>query len=287
MSKILKWWRNFAMVFAVAVLSNAVGMVALGGATSAVPISSYVCSGAQITLFDNSNGSPVTSGAAAPTFSTNGKAYCLTYIQTYHWNDGHGAAPGHLSLIRISTSPPGLPRHTSYFSSKTSSGQNNVPNVNHYVDVPISPPVILDGTYQCADTVAASWSGNSASGGKGFCIVYADPAVPPSGGATTTTAAPTANQSHSSNGSIWLLVLLGFAIFIGIYLAIRRRQDDDNSDGDNNGDVGDEGDDGDDDLGPAPIQYLSTDATFDTTPEEVHGVVNVSGDSSGPPDDVM
>ena len=110
MSKIPKWWRNFAMVFTVAVATTAVGGVGPGGANSAAPISSYVCSGAQITLFDNTNGSPVTSGAAAPTFSTNGKAYCLTYIQTYHWNDGHGAAPGHLSLIRISTSPPGLSR---------------------------------------------------------------------------------------------------------------------------------------------------------------------------------
>lgn len=149
-----------------------------GGATTH-PLSTYVCQGSQRTLFDNTNGLEVANGGGLPTFSTHGKAYCVTYIQTYHWNNGKGSYPGHLSLIRVS-GPPGLPKHTHFFPAKGSPGQNNVVNANAYADVPTNRPTIIDGVYHCSDTVRATWSANKQSAGAGFCIVYGDPAVPPS-----------------------------------------------------------------------------------------------------------
>ncbi len=135
----------------------------------------YRCSGKQITLFDNTNGALVGSGGTPPTFSTHGKAYCVTYIQTYHWNDGKGAAPGALGLASAGAAGE-LPAKIGPFPAKASAGQNNAPNVNWYVDVPQTPPQVIEGTYTCTDSGAATWSSNPSSAG-GFCIVYAVPAV--------------------------------------------------------------------------------------------------------------
>jgi hypothetical protein len=148
-----------------------------GAVASGANLSKYVCHGAQITLFDNTNGYEVSNGGVPPTFSTHGKAYCVTYIQTYHWNNGKGSAPGHLSLLRVS-GPAGLPKHTHFWPAKTSTGQDNAPNVNFYADVPSSPPTIIDGTYKCEDTVLTTWSTDAQSNG-GFCIIYATPAIAP------------------------------------------------------------------------------------------------------------
>jgi len=136
----------------------------------------YHCSGKQITLFDNTNGNGVNNGGAPPSFSTGGKAYCLTYIQTYHWNGGSGAPPGTLGLKRTGGAGS-LPVEAGPFTAKASPGQNNAPNVNWYVYVPQSPPQVIDGDYTCSDSGAATWSSNSSSGGAGFCIVYVVPAT--------------------------------------------------------------------------------------------------------------
>lgn len=162
------------------VVATVAPIVTSGAAAKRTPLSSYVCQGSQITLFDNTNGYEVANGGTLPVFSTKGKAYCLNYIQTYHWNNGKGSYPGHLSLIRVS-GPPGLPERTHYFAAKGSPGQNNVVNANAYADVPAAPPTIIDGVYKCNDTVRATWSANKASEGAGFCIVYATPAVAPAG----------------------------------------------------------------------------------------------------------
>jgi len=140
--------------------------------------SHYTCHGSQRTLLNNSNAEMVENGGRPRYFTTSGKAYCVTYIQTYHWNNGKGAIPGSLSLRRIH-GPAGLPSVVGPFNAKTSSGQNNAPNVNWYVDVPTSPPVIIDGIYTCNDSQPSTWSSNKATNGAGFCIIYGDPAIPP------------------------------------------------------------------------------------------------------------
>lgn len=154
--------------------------VALGGHSSpgtARGFSSYVCHGTQQTLFDNVNADSVASGGLRPTFSTRGKPYCLMYVQTYHWNKGKGSPPGTVGLVRLSGPVP-LPKRIASLAAKASAGQGGVANVNWYASVSITKPVILDGTYSCADSDPATWSANKASGGDGFCIVYGNLAIP-------------------------------------------------------------------------------------------------------------
>lgn len=146
--------------------------------STAPPTTSYTCSGGQVTIFDNTDGGIVANGGAAPTFSTHGKAYCVTQIQTYHWNDGKGQAPGQLGLKRVAgTAVPATKTEIGPLKAKASAGQNNAPNVNWYVDIPTKPASVIEGSYTCVDSGPATWSMNSQSGGDGFCIVYGVPAV--------------------------------------------------------------------------------------------------------------
>jgi hypothetical protein len=136
----------------------------------------YVCHGTQITLFSNINSDAVSNGASKPSFSTHGKPYCLMYIQTYHWNKGTGSPPGTVGLVRVS-GPAALAKSIASLPAKASD-QNGVSNVNWYATVSITKPVILDGTYSCTDSDPATWSSDTASGGAGFCLVYANLAIP-------------------------------------------------------------------------------------------------------------
>jgi hypothetical protein len=138
-------------------------------AAQATPIAgNFTCTGDAIKLFDNSNGQLVSSGATPPTFSTNGKTYCIVYVFTYHWNGSKGAIPGTIGL-RGGGGALGPWRATG------SSGQNNAPNV----DWTAVPPetVIINGSYQCTDSDPATWAQNAASGGQGFCRVWVKEAV--------------------------------------------------------------------------------------------------------------
>jgi len=156
--------------------SPASGTKPPGGKTS--NFSDYVCHGTQITLFSSVNAEAVSNGATEPTFSTHGKAYCLMYIQTYHWNDGHGSPPGTVGLVRVS-GPAALAKNISSLRAKASAGSNGAANINWYASVSISKPVVLDGEYACTDSDPSTWSSNKASAGAGFCLVYADLAIPP------------------------------------------------------------------------------------------------------------
>lgn len=139
--------------------------------------SSWTCSGATVTLLNNTNSDAVANGAGAPIFSTHGKAYCVALIQTYHWNDGGGSLPGTLGLKRLGTDMAGVPSSLGPYKALASSGQNNAPNVNWYVYPPLSSPKVIDGTYDCQDSDPGTWSSNKTSGHEGFCIVRAVPAV--------------------------------------------------------------------------------------------------------------
>lgn len=140
-----------------------------------VSVAGYVCHGNEAALFDNINADAVSNGGSQPTFSTDGKAYCLMYVQTYHWNKGAGSAPGTLGLVRVSGAA--LPKYVSDLPAKTSPGSNGASNVNWYANVSLTKPVILDGTYSCVDSDPATWSSDSASGGAGFCLVDASLAI--------------------------------------------------------------------------------------------------------------
>ncbi|MHB8641883.1 MAG: PKD domain-containing protein [Gaiellaceae bacterium] len=154
-----------------------------GGAATCVQAkpSGYTCSGAQVKLFDNSNGYGVSNGGKPPSFSTGGKAYCVNSITTYHWNNALGAKPGTIGLGTTGgTLGP--------YKATGSAGQNNAQNVNWTANIPTAPkPVVIKGTYTCVDSNPATWSQDQQSGGKGFCIVYATAAIG-SGPVTTPTA---------------------------------------------------------------------------------------------------
>jgi PKD repeat protein len=117
-----------------------------------------------VKLFDNSNGGGVLNGGKAPSFDTKGKAYCVTSIVTYHWNSGLGKTPGTIGLTGTSKVGP--------FKAVGSAGQGGARNVNWTATVATTTPVVIDGTYSCADSDPATWSQNPQTGGKGFCIVY-------------------------------------------------------------------------------------------------------------------
>jgi len=314
--------RSFAALgcFAVAVslfLTLFFGVVTHGSFAAAaenkpVPITSYICQGAQVTLFDNTNADKVKSGATSPTFNTNGKAYCLTYIQTYHWNSGKGSSPGQIGVTRSGGPLGGFGGQPakSRFAAQGSAGDNDVANENWYADVPTAHPTLLDGSYTCYDSSPTTWSFNASSAG-GFCIVYADPAVPPGTAAATTTtsissttttlkaAAPTSSSSSSSTW-LWLLIALAAIIFAA---AVYRWRDAGlrrffGRDPFNPFDDDDDGPDGPDDWGPSsPLDDDSMPIPSDP-PDDPDGLeLNeeyrtpemppIAGDSAGPIDDMM
>ncbi len=163
------------------------------------PDSGWTCSGATVTLLNNTNADAVGNGGGAPTFSTHGKAYCVTLIQTYHWNDGGGSSPGTLGLKRVGTEMTGVPSSLGPYKALASSGQNSAPNVNWYVYPPLSSPQIIDGTYTCQDSEPGTWSSNKTSGQEGFCIVHAVPAVHST--STSTSEVTTTTPCESSDTS--------------------------------------------------------------------------------------
>jgi hypothetical protein len=122
----------------------------------------YKCVGNQITLFDNSNTSLVANGGSPPTFSTNGKAYCLVSVSTYHWNGGKGATPGRIGILGGAGSVGPV---------QTKSG-TGVPNADWvYVPEADARPLLL-GSYTCTDSDPSTWSSNDGSGKLGFCRVF-------------------------------------------------------------------------------------------------------------------
>ena len=127
------------------------------------------CQGAQVKIFDNSNGGGVQNGGRPPTFSTGGKAYCLTRIQTYHWNNGQGRRPGQLGLVPVGSAQGA---RVGPAAAQSSSGQNNAPNVNWFINFPTNPPLLIQGSYQCVDSDSSTWSTDGQAQGFGFCTVY-------------------------------------------------------------------------------------------------------------------
>jgi hypothetical protein len=261
----------------------AVLLLVTASAAAAPP--QYNCLGTQTTLFDNTNADLITDTGSPPSFSTGGKTYCMTYIQTYHYNEGNGAPPGTLGINRVGGSVAGA-ANSARFAAKGTAGQGGA-NENWYADVPLTPnPTILDGSYTCYDSDPSTWSADSASQGDGFCIVKVVPAIPVASTSTTPTtnpAGPPAQSSGSGGGGtswwVWLLAALGATgIGVGTYAVVKKKQD--------GRDIFDEimkvASDSMPDYGPPvpsgpPIDELDTPS----------GEKFVTGDSSGDPDETM
>jgi hypothetical protein len=139
-----------------------------GPSNSAQPPTStgtYQCVGGVTKLFDNWNTDAVQGGGTAPTFSTNGQAYCVVSMATYHWNGGKGLTPGSVGLKRGS-------QIVGSWHAVGTTGQGGAPDVGWLVTIPTTTPVVIDGSYTCTDSDPASWSQDSASGHQGFCRVW-------------------------------------------------------------------------------------------------------------------
>ena len=131
----------------------------------------YRCSGAQTTLFDNSNGGGVQNGGKPATFSTGKKTYCLASITTYHWNNGQGAAPGSIGL-KVVSGLGGTGNTLGPLAATGSAGQGGAQNVNWTATA--AQPIVLNGSYACQDSDPATWSQNPASNGPGLLHRHRD-----------------------------------------------------------------------------------------------------------------
>ena len=186
-------------VLVLAVLGAALAVAAASAASghqarsAALPLRSYKCSGAAVKLFDNWNVGGVLGGGTAASFSTKGKSYCVVSIDTYHWNKGHGKAPGTIGLHTIA----GLGGSGNTFGpwlAKGSAGVGGVANADWTAAVPAGQLAVINGSYSCKDSDPASWAQNSTSGGRGFCKVYAK-------AATAFTPPPPAAPTYSCIGA--------------------------------------------------------------------------------------
>ena len=115
------------------------------------------------TIFTNENPGGVVaspSSPSSPTQFTLNAPMIITYLRTYHWNNGRGQSAGSISL-------------------KSSTGQSYGPWTasiyNNFYWV-VKPNICLPaGTYTIVDTYSSTWSYNSQSGNKGFATVNTDP----------------------------------------------------------------------------------------------------------------
>ncbi|MEZ5307280.1 MAG: tetratricopeptide repeat protein [Pyrinomonadaceae bacterium] len=96
----------------------------------------------------------------APSTVTFSSSYNVTFIQTYHWNNGRGTTtPGRISLKHSSGKVYGPWKATG------ANGQGGVKNA--YWEV--RPNTVLPaGKYTIVDSDPATWSQNAQSGGRGF-----------------------------------------------------------------------------------------------------------------------
>lgn len=96
-----------------------------------------------ITIFDNNNTAAVLNAPSSPTRFEIKEAVLITFISTYHWNFGSGAAPGILSLQNEQATTFGP------WTVTPRDGQNNTPNANwDAIPYQILPP----GVYSVIDS---------------------------------------------------------------------------------------------------------------------------------------
>ncbi|MBK9153547.1 MAG: tetratricopeptide repeat protein [Chloracidobacterium sp.] len=108
----------------------------------------------------------VSNGPTAPTTFTVPGPYRVTFIQTYHWNNGRGARPGTIGLRSADGKVFGP------WPVSTKLGQGGVPNA--YWEV--SPNIVIPaGTYTIVDSEPATWSQNARSGGRGMAVIKGIP----------------------------------------------------------------------------------------------------------------
>jgi hypothetical protein len=120
----------------------------------------------EVSIFTNGNVGGVINKPTAPTTFTTNQYYTVTYISTYHWNNGKGKTPGRITLKHQDGTLYGP------WQSTAASGQGGVVNANwEYRPWMIIKP----GTYTVIDSDPLTWAQNATSGGQGFVVIRGIP----------------------------------------------------------------------------------------------------------------
>jgi probable HAF family extracellular repeat protein len=114
-------------------------------------------------IFDNWNICGVKNGPTKDTTFTIDKDSLVTFVATYHWNDGKGALPKKGISLKDSAGVVYGP-----WPVTTSAGSGGKINVNWECHPGITLPA---GTYTVIDPDPATWSQNDGSGNSGFARV--------------------------------------------------------------------------------------------------------------------
>lgn len=137
--------------------------------------------GSEIVLFESGNIYGVVNQPTADARFKIAQPHVITYIMTYHWNNGRGTRTGTVALREAGGRLYGPWRVAG------SPGQGGVPNANWIATPNMKLPA---GEYTIIDSEPSTWSQNSQSGGRGMAVVKGypsqerDPTI-------TTTPAPT------------------------------------------------------------------------------------------------
>ncbi|MCI0487348.1 MAG: tetratricopeptide repeat protein [Blastocatellia bacterium] len=124
--------------------------------------------GREKVIFQNGNVYGVSNGPTAPTVFTLTVPHVITSVMTYHWNSGRGTRTGTIALRDANGRTYGP------WAVKGTPGQGGVPNANWTCAPNIEIPA---GSYTIIDSEPATWSQNSASGGRGMAVVKGYPIV--------------------------------------------------------------------------------------------------------------
>lgn len=141
-------------------------------------------------IFDNGNISGVFNEPTASTVFTLTRAYVITKMMTYHWNNAVGTTVTGTHSFRSSEGLVYGP-----YPTTGSPGQGGV--VNAYWNS--TPNITLPaGTYTIVDSDPATWAQNSGSQGKGMAIISGYPADSSSVPAITPSAPPAIDNSNAT-----------------------------------------------------------------------------------------
>ena len=101
----------------------------------------------------------VVNGPSQPVFLNTPEPITILSIQTYHWNNGNGHAPGTIGILGPSGEFYGP------WQAIGKPGQGGVPDAYWYVQPNVT---LAAGKYQLVDSNPETWATNDAAGNKGF-----------------------------------------------------------------------------------------------------------------------
>ncbi len=131
------------------------------------PVTAAKPTGTETVIFTNTNTGGVYNGPTGPTEFTISRPHMITYLFTYHWNDGRGSTvPGTIALKHSDETVYGP------YPVRGTAGQGGVKNAVWEANPNVLIPA---GSYTIVDSNPATWSQNDESSGRGFAIIKGYP----------------------------------------------------------------------------------------------------------------